>query len=230
MFHVYDFSFDEVRPSKEVLMRYLQIKDDADYALVENTVEYVFNQVADSKDITGGYTLTNCESVDAHEGRIVCSNGTLTPGKRISRYMGHSSRIAMFICTAGGIFTELSHSFQSNNDFLEAFVVESIGSATVENAMDKIQMELRTEVEAAGEKITNRYSPGYCEWPLTGQKPLFDMIGVNPVGISLSESCLMQPIKSVSGIIGIGKNVKEYPYGCAICGSKTCVYRKIIHR
>lgn len=211
-------------------MHFLQIKERADYALTEDIVNHVFHLVKDSAEIVGGYRIVDCLSVDVPQTTLVCADGTLTPGKRICAYMKGATQLALFICTAGQMFTDISHAYQSNNDFLEAFVVESIGSATVENAMDRIQLSLKTDMAAKGYQTTNRYSPGYCDWPLVGQKALFSMIGKHGTGISLTDSCLMQPIKSVSGIIGIGREVKEHPYGCAICGSKTCVYRKILTR
>lgn len=230
MFRKYHFTFDEVRPSDETIMHYLQIKDRADYALTEDVVKHVFQLMKDSEEIVGGYRIVDCIDVDVPQSTLVCADGALNPGKRITAYMKGATRLALFICTAGKAFTDISHAYQANDDFLEAFVVESIGSATVENAMDKVQQSLKEEMAAEGLLTTNRYSPGYCEWPLVGQKTLFSMIGNHGIGISLTDSCLMQPIKSVSGIIGIGKDVKEHPYGCAICGSTTCVYRKILIR
>ena len=50
---------------------------------------------------------------------------------------------------------------------------------------------------------------------------------VLPTGITINESCLMQPIKSVSGIIGIGDEVRKRSYGCDICNSTSCAYRNI---
>jgi hypothetical protein len=228
MFHEYRFTFDEVRPSDETIMHYLQINEKASYQLVDEAVRHVFDLVEDSQEIVGGYNIVDCLDINAKEGTVTCANGVLLPGRRISAYMKGATRLALFICTAGKMFTDMSHAYQSHDDFLEAFVVESIGSATVENAMDKIQKRLQAEMESEGLLITNRYSPGYCEWPLVGQKALFAMIGDNDTCITLTDSCLMQPIKSVSGIIGIGEEVKEQPYGCAICGSSTCVYRKIL--
>jgi len=34
----------------------------------------------------------------------------------------------------------------------------------------------------------------------------------------------MDPIKSVSGIIGIGENVRFNPYTCNLCDNKNCIY------
>lgn len=215
MFRSYTFTFDEVRPDEKVLMDYLQIPDNDSYPLVVGIVESTFAALKDTREIIGGYRILDYGDV------------TLQPGRRISGYMAGASEVALFICTAGAAFTDLSQAYQQNGDFLEAFVVESIGSATVENAMDKVQQRLEEEMAGQGKKITNRYSPGYCEWPLSGQRKLFAYIGDHPTGITLNESCLMQPIKSVSGIIGIGDAVKKRPYGCQICNSATCVYRKI---
>ncbi len=66
--------------------------------------------------------------------------------------MTDATEIALFLCTAGKTFTDLSHAYQQNDDFLEAFVVESTGSATVENAMDKVQCCLQEEITARGQE------------------------------------------------------------------------------
>lgn len=228
MFREYRYAFGEVCPSMEVLKRYLQTPDKEGYALVEDTIRKTFQVLEDTPEIVGGYRIVECREIDNREGNILCPEGILHTGRRISSYMNGASQLALFICTAGERFTQLSHAYQQNGDFLEAFVVDSIGSATVENAMEHIQHSLAGEMEAAGHKVTNRYSPGYCDWPLAEQQVLFASIGNHSTGITLNSSCLMQPVKSVSGIIGIGMNVRKRPYGCSICSSKTCVYRRII--
>ena len=88
------------------------------------------------------------------------------------------------------------------------------------------RMERLLEKELGGERHTNRLSPGYCGWHLTGQKTLFRLMGGSPCGISLSDVCLMTPIKSISGIIGIGPEVDEKKYGCQYCELETCYKRK----
>ena len=73
--------------------------------------------------------------------------------------------------------------------------------------------------------ITNRYSPGYCVWHLKEQKSLFSLLPAEYCNITLTDSCLMQPIKSVSGLIGIGANGKQKTYLCSICELSHCLYR-----
>lgn len=48
----------------------------------------------------------------------------------------------------------------------------------------------------------------------------------NPCGVTLTPSSLMIPIKSVSGVIGVGPNVRHLDYTCGLCDLKTCYKRR----
>ena len=135
--------------------------------------------------------------------------------------------MAVFVCTAGEGFSTCSDKYNKEGDYLKGFIVDAFGSLVAERAMDYIQKELEKEAGKCGMLITNRYSPGYCNWQVQDQKQLFSLLPGNPCNISLSESCLMLPIKSVSGIIGIGEKVRKREYSCDICNNITCVYRKV---
>jgi hypothetical protein len=88
-----------------------------------------------------------------------------------------------------------------------------------------VHKEIKRDMETDGLKITNRYSPGYCGWPVSDQQILFALMGQNICDIRLSESSLMMPVKSVSGIIGAGMHVKSKGYSCAACDTEYCLYR-----
>jgi len=164
----------------------------------------------------GGYILRKAEEVH------------LNTGAQIKGYMKGAEYLALFVCTAGKIFTDLLSRYNHEGNYLEAFIADTIGSLTVEKAMDKIQAILALEMQVEGLRITNRYSPGYCNWALSGQRELFNQMGELPIAISLTESCLMLPIKSVSGIIGVGANIRKRPYSCQICKNTDCTYRRLI--
>ncbi len=71
-----------------------------------------------------------------------------------------------------------------------------------------------------------RYSPGYCGWNLTGQRALFAALGPEEIGIHLTESCLMEPVKSISGVMVIGpaeihKFTDDYRF-CSTCPTHDC--------
>ncbi|HWR74983.1 MAG TPA: vitamin B12 dependent-methionine synthase activation domain-containing protein [Bacteroidales bacterium] len=143
----------------------------------------------------------------------------------IYRQIKEAEEAALFICTAGPVIGEKSRNSMKGGDLLKGYVYDVIGSEVVEAAADMMQEELKAEAAARGKKITNRFSPGYCGWDVAEQHKLFSFFKDNFCGITLTESALMNPVKSVSGVIGIGKNVRYAPYQCKLCVDKKCIYR-----
>ena len=219
----------EVLPSIDEMARYLHATDTGHP--VYESIQRRLDQLRGETGLTaaGGYRILPAVT-DLQRGEVTVGGTVLATGVQVCGYMKGAETAALFVCTAGEVFTELSHRLNAEGDFLEAYVVDAIGSLAVERAMDLIQSGLEREQAADGRRITNRYSPGYCNWPLTGQQALFGAIGEHDTGVRLSATCLMAPIKSVSGIIGIGRDVRRREYGCAVCKNTTCIYRKIINR
>jgi len=143
----------------------------------------------------------------------------------IYRHLKQAEDLALFICTAGPAVGEMSRKSMKEGDLLRGYVYDVIGSEVVESAADRIQEELKKAQGARGKNISNRFSPGYCGWDVADQHKLFSFFKDNFCGIRLAESALMNPIKSVSGLIGIGRDVKYSPYQCHLCDSKKCIYK-----
>ena len=229
-FKSFHFPFAEVRPSTDELLGFLQSENVEEDHPVRIAANDILLKLENHNDISGGYVIKDTDYIDIKAGIISIENQKLNVGKQICGYMKGADQIALFVCTAGSIFTEITSQYNSKGEYLEAFITDAIGSLTVEKAMDNIQEKLEKSEREARVNISNRYSPGYCNWALSGQKLLFELIGNNPIKVSLTDSCLMTPIKSVSGIIGIGKEVKKREYGCLVCNNTECIYRKIINK
>ena len=227
-FRSFGYPLHEVLPSLDELARYLHAAD-AEHPVYESMSRRLTRLRECGLTAAGGYRILPA-AADLSRGAVTVGSTELMMGVQVCGYMKGVESAALFVCTAGEVFTEMSHSLNAEGDFLEAYVVDAIGSLTVERAMDNIQHELEQDMACRGLHISNRYSPGYCNWPLSGQRALFGAIGEHDTGVTLSATCLMSPIKSVSGIIGIGRDVRRREYGCAVCNNKTCIYRKIISR
>ena len=106
-------------------------------------------------------------------------------------------------------------------------MADSLGSIIAEKAADCMELALQKEIGSRGWKHTNRFSPGYCGWHVSEQQKLFPLFPTpHPCGISLTDSSLMLPIKSVSGVIGLGENVRKLEYTCGLCSYEKCYRRK----
>jgi hypothetical protein len=165
--------------------------------------------------------------VFAEAERSICINDQVfIIGKIIFNQIRKSVSAAMFLCTAGEEIGKRSRQAMKEGDLLRGYIYDVLGSEIVEAAAGLMENELETRMAEKGMKITNRFSPGYCGWDVAEQHKLFRLMGDNYCGIRLNESALMDPVKSVSGIIGLGENVKRKAYTCSFCDMRDCIYRK----
>jgi hypothetical protein len=148
-------------------------------------------------------------------------------GKIVYAQLKRSDSIAIFLCTAGEEIGIQSRTAMKEGNLLEGYIYDVIGSEIADLAADFMQKDLETVIASIGKKITNRYSPGYCRWDVSEQHKLFRLMPDNFCGIRLTPSALMDPVKSVSGFIGIGNDVRFNPYTCNLCEMKDCIYRKV---
>lgn len=178
-------------------------------------------------NLQGGYRIIDSMSLERGDFSILANGVNLGIHRLVFRQLQGANRMAVFACTVGSEIGDKSKEFMKNGDLLKGYVYDLFGSLAVESAMDLVQARLQADMRAAGLKITNRYSPGYCGWNVSEQKRLFSLLPEHFCGIKLTESCLMLPTKSVSGIIGIGESVKYNPYTCNLCDAKNCLYRNL---
>jgi hypothetical protein len=176
-----------------------------------------------------GYRIVSGQVVDKEHININggSSDGVLlNTGKIITYAMHEAEKFAVFTATAGGEFDAWLKAVEHEKDIVRTYLANTLGSVIAESAVSLLMQRLAVECAAEGLNISNNYSPGYCDWLLIEQKKLLSVFPPNTTGITLTPSCLMLPIKSVSGIVGTGKNVKKRPYGCAICKMKNCIRNK----
>jgi len=147
-------------------------------------------------------------------------------GNIILRQLRGSEAFALFICTSGLEFETYQHRLKEQGDMVRVFIADALGSVIAEKCADQMEKALQESIDKLGWKHTNRFSPGYCGWHVSQQQLLFPLFQGHTCGVTLTDSSLMLPIKSVSGIIGLGKDVRHLDYTCGLCDFKQCYKRK----
>lgn len=165
--------------------------------------------------------------LDEEQNKLTVMGHVYRAGKIICRQLRGSQRYAFFVATAGREFEEFQHRLAIENDMVKVFIADAIGSVIAEKTADKMEDALDELLSSSGWKHTNRFSPGYCGWSVSEQQKLFSTFPEQPpCGVTLTDSSLMCPVKSVSGVIGIGQNVSKLEYTCGLCDFKDCYKRK----
>ena len=225
MIKKFSFQFDELIINRQELSETFGFGD----ILPEPFSRYLDDALkfaSELKDIHAVYRVVDSFQFSENNSKLIAENIEFNIGKTIRKELKNSEHIAFFICSAGETISQKSKTLMAGEDPGLGFVYDTMGSFIAEAVGDKIQEDLKIEVQNNKENITNRYSPGYCKWSVIDQHKLFSLFPDNTHQVSLTPSALMHPVKSISGIIGIGKDVNFRDYACELCNSTACVYRK----
>lgn len=212
--------FDTLGLSYDTLLPLLHPDPDEDSELHHDLRE-ALAEAAHLTSLRATLTLLDRVSVDKNRGHLLCQDTTFLTGRIIASQLEGSELLLLFACTAGHPIGEHASEAIRQGHFLKGYILDLIGSEAVERAMDLVQSRARTLFNPQGLLLTNRYSPGYCGWPLKDQPKLFGLIPAD-TGIRLTDSFLMHPVKSISGLIGLGHSVKPQPYPCDLCDNRNC--------
>lgn len=105
----------------------------------------------------------------------------------------------------------------------KAVLLSAFGTERVEALCDAFERDIAAQYGC----IAPRFSAGYGDCPLTMQSDLFRVLEpARKIGVTLSDSAMMSPVKSVTALIGIGGEAT--PRGCAACGKTDCVHRRTV--
>jgi len=152
----------------------------------------------------------------------------LSPKGIIMKGLSGAEKYLLFIATAGMEFQREIDSIAAQGDIVKVYAADLIGSEVAEATVRECVKAV--EADYSGQGVSNPYSPGYCGWVLSDQREIFARFGSDTCDVTLNDSCLMYPIKSVSGIISVGAEVQKREYGCAICGRKDCYKNRLKNR
>lgn len=173
------------------------------------------------------FVVANGGTVDKEGNTLCLEDTTFNVGRIITRQILGAEAFAFFVATAGTAFERLQRQLEEEGDMLRVFIADALGSVIAEKTADIMERWLQVYINARGWRHTNRFSPGYCGWHVREQQMLFRLFPVEePCGVRLTDSSLMVPIKSVSGVIGLGPNVRKLEYTCGLCDYKKCYKRR----
>ena len=160
--------------------------------------------------------------------RLPLRNGKLREfeleGRDIEELLRESSEAVIFAATLGAKVEKLMIRYEVSN-MADALIMDSAASVAIENVCNNFEQDMRESLEKEGLFLTDRFSPGYGDLPLSTQKDMIASLNTEKrIGLTLSKSNLMIPRKSVTAIMGISKTKQIHRQrGCESCKMfRTC--------
>jgi len=151
----------------------------------------------------------------------------LLVGEDIAEHLKKSEQVILLAATLGSKVDALIRRTQVENMALSV-IIDALASAAIEEVCDKACDEL--EEIYAPYTLTDRYSPGYGDWPLDKQSMFAQILQSDKkIGLCVGASFMLMPIKSVTAAIGIQPKATKATktHDCSKCTKfADCQYRK----
>jgi hypothetical protein len=161
-----------------------------------------------------------------HE-RMSLAGGSSLSGPAMARYLAPAAEVIVAVCTVGDVLSKrAAEVFEA--DPVRGLALDGLASAAAEALAEAACR--RFEAMAAGEGLAAGVplNPGMDGWPLLeAQKQVFSLLPAEEIGVHLSPAGLMEPLKSVSLVVGLGRPA-ELASGrvCDVCTMReTCRYK-----
>jgi len=193
-----------------------KIKLNKDYKDIDQVKEIVkkANQIGQPKAM---YKEVYIDEIG--ENYVIVENNKFE-SKIMSVNLKEVHKVIIYIITCG---TELEKwAKQKDGDMLENYWLSMVQEAVLDKARKSIKKEINEKYLPGSTSVMN---PGsLIDWSITEQKKLFSILG-NPekeIGVRLTESSLMLPAKTVSGLIY--PTEKDFE-NCQVCPRENCPSR-----
>jgi hypothetical protein len=230
MQEIIELNIDDLNPEKREILCNQGILSEDD---IDETVEAILEEAVDQyRNLAEPAAMMKPVSKDDFAD-IYYGEGLNEDPSPVGDIFPRAYRMVLFAVTLGKNITGRIAKLFDENDFAEASMLDSVASAGADKAADVLESIYRDEImkEYPGPDSAGvlRYSPGYCGWHISGQKKLFAYLRPEKIGIKLRESYLMDPLKSISGVIIAGpKEIhqfrNDYPC-CEKCDDQSCIDR-----
>ena len=159
-----------------------------------------------------------------HE-RLFLTGGVLT-GPLIAQHLRSAQQVVVLACTIGDALERVISEAMSE-DPVRGLALDGLGSAAAEGLAAAAAAHFEDQARAQGLHTTIPLSPGMVGWPVEeGQAEIFSLVDGGEAGISLTSGGMMVPRKSISLVLGVGKDVAAEGRACDFCNLReTCRYQ-----
>lgn len=144
-----------------------------------------------------------------------------------SRLAGMCSGNCLIVFMIATLGIEFERACGDNTPVIRQLVFDTVGSECAEMVADMIEADWKNQIDSQGLQYSWRFSPGYCDWGLEGQKVIFKALDAKLIGVSLTSYLVMVPSKSISAVALLAKDV-PVPAPCAFCAKRDCAWRRLL--
>ena len=159
-------------------------------------------------------------------GETIGFAGMQIPSKTLATALADCEELLLFAATVG-VQIDRAVTRYSRVSPAKALMLQAFGAERIESLCETFIAKKEEELRGEHLFLKPRVSPGYGDIPLTLQKEIFALLDCpRKIGLTLHDSLLMTPTKSVTAIAGITRCRVSEKTACEECGKTDCDFKR----
>ncbi|MDR3576113.1 MAG: hypothetical protein P4L50_19780 [Anaerolineaceae bacterium] len=160
---------------------------------------------------------------------IILQGGLSLTSSFLAKQLAGAEEVIAAVCTISSDVEKRASELMANNKSVEGYALESASLVALGQVNDQFYASLEASARSLETKISHRYSPGLPSWSVAeGQPEIFAIIENINTTVQLCENMQMIPMKSISYVVGIGKQLVRKGSECGFCGLRDhCTFRSM---
>ncbi|MBR0324876.1 MAG: methionine synthase, partial [Selenomonadales bacterium] len=148
---------------------------------------------------------------------IIAESGDLSlTSDAICRHLAEAEEVAVMAVTVGSAVEEAIDSAFSAGEYSRALLLDAAATTATEACADYLNRTVTAEAKRRGLYTAFRFSPGYGDWDITVQSDIVRLSEGDSIGITVTESSMLIPRKSVTAVIPLrAQKAEALAHGCS---------------
>lgn len=186
-------------------------------------MEACFEELEEIAEVRWTYNIFSCTVLP---GKLIIA-GQVFKSNNLCKNLSGCEEVLFFAVTLGAEVDRRLKRYQIM-EVSRAAVLQACAAAYLEEACDHYQEQLEEKYRKEGKYLRPRFSPGYGDFAIQYQEEVLKMLdAAKKIGLTRTESYMLTPSKSVTALIGVGREQTRCPKsGCEVCEKKDCAYRR----
>lgn len=162
------------------------------------------------------------------EKKLYLENGEVFQSEHLCKLVSGADKLMIMCSTIGPALEGKVRELSNKGDMLTPYLLDIYGASAAGLLMNSLYKKVVKEYTDSGYGVTIQLQPGQLDWNIRAQKIVFRLLAPEKIGVTLNDGNMMTPVKSTTGVFGIGdaEKVKEGDFACKVCPKReSCSFR-----
>ncbi|MFH1504124.1 MAG: methionine synthase [Candidatus Omnitrophota bacterium] len=165
-------------------------------------IERCIEEALDLIDLKSAAVQIAIEKIDSS--RVFLSGGVVFKSNSLGKFLTGCPEALLAAITSGNKITEAIQEKTNSNNTASAVVYDAVASEITDSGLSWIIDYFNNQLRRQNQRLTSaRFSAGYGDFSLDNQKIIYEILNLEKIGLSLTESYMLIPEKSVTAVVGI---------------------------